>query len=61
MSTDKPRRIMRLPVEVEIPQPAPAEDRVRAAIEHAAHHCPVHATLAGNVDAPITFVWNAAP
>lgn len=55
MSTDAPRRIVGLPVEVHVPVDVPEEHR--PLLERAAHGCPVHATLGDRVDAPITFTW----
>ena len=50
-----PRRIARLPVEVEMPKGIKPEDRKR--LEAAAHTCPVHRSLHPDVQAPITFVY----
>lgn len=55
MSTDQPRRIMRLPVTIHVPQAL--SDRHRQAIETAAGHCPVHQSLRADIDAPLTFVY----
>lgn len=53
MSTDAPRRIVRLPVLIEVP--IEIEQSRRTAIENAASHCPVHKSLASEIDAPIEF------
>ena len=55
MSTDSPRRIVRLPVEIHVP--IAIEDKHRRAIETAAGHCPVHQSLRADIDAPLTFVY----
>ncbi|MHC5210009.1 MAG: OsmC family protein [Planctomycetota bacterium] len=49
------RRIGRLPVRVSVPVDPGPEGRTR--LEAAAHHCPVHASLHPDVDAPISFTW----
>ncbi|HVK60615.1 MAG TPA: OsmC family protein [Bdellovibrionales bacterium] len=48
-----PRKIARLPVDVDMPAGLAPEDRKK--LEAAAHTCPVHRSLASDVDAPITF------
>jgi putative redox protein len=55
MSTDKPRRIVKLPVTVRIPRELGEDDRAR--IERGALHCPVHKSIHPEIDAPITFVY----
>ncbi len=55
MSTQPPRRIARLAVEVWLP---PAARGVPAGVlEKAAHHCPVHQSLAPEVEQVITLHW----
>jgi uncharacterized OsmC-like protein len=49
------RRIARLPTQVSVPVDPGPEGRRR--LEAAAEHCPVHASLHPDVDAPITFCW----
>jgi putative redox protein len=51
-----PRRIARLPVEVTMPKSLSADDRKR--LEAAAHSCPVHRSLAPELEAPITFIYS---
>lgn len=58
MSTDAPRRIVRLPVTVVITKEL--SDRHRSAIEKAAAHCPVHKSLSAEIKAPISFEYAAA-
>jgi uncharacterized OsmC-like protein len=55
MSPAPPRRIARLPVRVEIP--LPADHPQRQMLENAAHTCPVHKSLAAEIESPIEFVW----
>ena len=55
MSTDAPRRIMRLPVQITVP--VKLDDRHRKAIENAAGHCPVHQSLRADIDAPLEFQY----
>lgn len=55
MSTDAPRRIVRLPLVVTVPLPADHGDR--ALLEAAAHGCPVHRTMHPDCEMPIQFVW----
>jgi putative redox protein len=51
------RRIARLPAQVSVPVDPGPEARTR--LEAAAHHCPVHASLHPDVEAPISFRWGA--
>lgn len=55
MSTDAPRRIVRLATTIWLPL-ARTEALARV-LEHAAHHCPVHQSLHPTVDKPIVFHW----
>lgn len=55
MSEDAPRRIVRLPVTIQVP--IQLEDRHRKAIETAAGHCPVHQSLRADIDAPLAFQY----
>lgn len=55
MSTDQPRRIMRLPVTIEVP--IALDERHRRAIETAAGHCPVHQSLRADIEAPLSFAY----
>ncbi len=55
MSTDAPRRIVRLPVDIQVP--VAFEAKHRKAIEVAAGHCPVHQSLRADIDAPLTFTY----
>lgn len=55
MSTDAPRRIARLSTEVWLPMAK--TEPLASALEHAAHHCPVHQSLHPQVDKPIVFHW----
>lgn len=55
MTKEGPRRIAALRTVVEMP--LPADHPHRAALENAAHACPVHKSLHPDVAAPIEFVW----
>jgi putative redox protein len=57
MSADTPRRIVRLPVTIELPLPDDHADR--KLFEAAALGCPVHHSLHPEIDKPVTFVWAA--
>lgn len=53
MSTDAPRRIVRLPVTIHVP--VKLDDRHRKSIENAAGHCPVHQSIRADIEAPLMF------
>lgn len=55
MSTDKPRRIIRLAVQIWLPF-AKAKDP-EGLLEHAALNCPVHHSLNPGIDCPVVFHW----
>jgi putative redox protein len=55
MSATPPRRIAKLPVEITVTRFVAPEFRER--LEHAAHACPVHRTLSGETEIPVTFQW----
>jgi uncharacterized OsmC-like protein len=55
MTTTPPRRIAR--VEVDIDVPLPADHPHRAALENAAHNCPVALSLHPDVERPVNFSW----
>lgn len=59
MSSDAPRRIVRLPVTMTIPPAVSAklDAEARAALEHTAHNCPVRISLHPSIDVPVTFNW----
>ncbi|MBL9142654.1 MAG: OsmC family protein [Verrucomicrobiaceae bacterium] len=56
MSADSPRRIVRLPVTIELP--LPADHPERPLLEASAHGCPVAHSVHPDIDKPVTFVWN---
>ncbi len=58
MASEPTRRIGKLVTVLHIPGEVSTDDRRR--LEAAARHCPVHASLAPEVDAPITFRWGVA-
>lgn len=55
MATDPPRRIAALRTVIEVP--IAASHPHRAALENAAHTCPVHKSLRADLDASVEFVW----
>lgn len=58
MSTDAPRRIVRLAAEVWMP--IPESHPAARALVGAANACPVHQSLHPSVEKPITFHWAAS-
>ena len=56
MSADSPRRIVRLPITIEIPLPSDHPDR--KLLEATALGCPVHHSVHPDIDKPVTFVWS---
>jgi len=50
-----PRRIGHLPLTVTLPSSVPED--MRRTLERVGHHCPVHASLHPDVDAPITYLY----
>ncbi len=56
MSADSPRRIVRLPVTIELPLPANHPER--SLLVASAHGCPVAHSVHPDIDKPVTFVWN---
>ena len=55
MSTDSPRRIVRLPITIKMP--LPADHPERPMLETAARSCPVHQSVHPDIDKPIHWVW----
>ena len=55
MSSDAPRRIVKLPLKVTVP--VQLDDRHRTAIEKAAAHCPVHQSLHPDIDSTFEFIY----
>jgi len=55
MSAELPRRISALRTRITLP--LPADHPQRQLLEQAAHTCPVHKSLAAEIDAAIEFVW----
>ena len=55
MTQTPPRRIASLRTRLTIP--LPADHPRRAALEEAAHPCPVHKSLHPDIDAAIEFIW----
>ncbi len=57
MSADLPRRISKL--EVEINLPSKIGQKERTILEKSAHTCPVHYSLAPEIEKLITFNWDS--
>ena len=55
MTSEGPRRIKSVKTTIHVP--VPADHAQRAALENAAHTCPVHKSLHPDIDAPIVFVY----
>ena len=55
MSTEPPRKIAK--PTTRIVMPAGLVESQKAKLERAAHSCPVHQALQGNVEMPIEFVY----
>jgi uncharacterized OsmC-like protein len=55
MSEDSPRRIVRLPIRIEVPLPEDHPDR--KLLEATALACPVHHSVHPDIDKPVSFVW----
>jgi putative redox protein len=55
MSTDSPRRIVRLPIKLWLP--FPPDHPERKLFENAAHGCPVHQSVRADIEMPIEFIW----
>ena len=55
MTTAPPRMIKSLNVKIHVPHSISPENKQK--LERAAHTCPVHQTLHGNVQMPIEFVY----
>lgn len=61
MTPTPPRRIARLVVTIAVPAEVSAkiDPPVRAALEHAAHTCPVRLSLLDAIDVPVVFDWQS--
>lgn len=59
MTTEPPRRIARLEVELTIPAEVAsrADAATRAELEHVGHTCPVRLSVADAIEVPIVFRW----
>jgi len=56
MSADKPRRIVRLTVEIWMPLSKDKDPE--GVLEAAAHNCPMYHSLHPSVEKPVTFHWS---
>ena len=54
-SAEPPRRIAKLTTRIIMP--GGLDEKQKAKLEKAAHTCPVHQTLQGNVEMPIKFIY----
>jgi putative redox protein len=59
MVADPVRRIRKL--EVTLRMPVGLDAKAREVLERTAHTCPVHKSLAPNVEIPMSFEWDAVP
>jgi putative redox protein len=57
MSTDKPRRIVRLTTQIWLPYPKSKDPE--GVLEHAALNCPVHHSLHPSIERPVVFHWSS--
>lgn len=55
MSTDRPRRIVSLPVRIAMP--IPFDEKTAKMMERAAHTCPVHHSIHPDIEVDMTFSW----
>jgi uncharacterized OsmC-like protein len=55
MTATPPRRIARIEVDIDVP--LPSDHPHRAALENAAHNCPVALSLHPEVERPVNFSW----
>ena len=58
MSTDRPRRILSLPVRIAMP--IPFDDKTAKMMERAAHTCPVHHSIHPDIEVDMQFTWKDA-
>ncbi|MBK8091815.1 MAG: OsmC family protein [Verrucomicrobiaceae bacterium] len=56
MSEDSPRRIVRLPLTIELP--LPPDHPERKLLEATALGCPVHHSVHADIEKPVTFIWS---
>lgn len=61
MTTEPPRRIARLEVELTAPAEVAArvDEGTRGELEHAAHTCPVRLSVLPAIEVPVVFRWGA--
>jgi len=55
MSSDSPRRVVRLPVTVWLPLPPNHPEKTL--LEQSAHACPVRQSVHADIEVPMEFVW----
>jgi putative redox protein len=59
MTASPPRRVERLRVTLDMPEPAASQlnEEARRELEHAAHTCPVRLSLHPQIEVPVQFRW----
>ena len=55
MSTDRPRRIVELPVRIQMP--IAFDEKTAKMMDRAAHTCPVHHSLHPDIKIDVSFTW----
>ena len=55
MSTDRPRRIVALPVKIKMP--IPFDEKTATMLDRAAHSCPVHHSIHPDIQVDVTYTW----
>ncbi len=57
MTTEAPRRIAKISVDISVP--AELDEKAVAALEQAAHSCPVRLSILPAIEVPVTFSWGS--
>jgi uncharacterized OsmC-like protein len=55
MSSDPPRRIVKLPVRIQMP--IPHDEKTAVIMARAAKTCPAHHSIHPDIEVPVEFVW----
>ncbi|MEM9026291.1 MAG: OsmC family protein [Verrucomicrobiota bacterium] len=58
MSTERPRRIVALPVRIQMP--IAYDEKTAKMMERAAHTCPVHHSIHPDIEVAMSFQWSEA-
>ncbi|MGB0370648.1 MAG: OsmC family protein [Opitutales bacterium] len=56
MSTERPRRIVALPVRIKMP--IPFDEKTAKMMDRAAHTCPVHHSIHPDIEVDVSFTWS---